>query len=244
MFGRPIYDFAMGDEASLRTVALRKRRVIEGYSGATAYVETSHAFLKSWANLAVEFFPRMKLVQLVRNPLAVAKSEAVREALVHRWRLPLRNYRGPDGKLYFRWSLTGREPIFSHFEDRPISRLQWYLVQWIEIENRAMRFLEQYSKASDCFTLHSPQELNEPAKLEGLLDFLHVDRPPHGLTLQGRKNRTPGVTATMNPQDDQELTEVVDALPPSYLAIFGRPPYTQWQWSARLARSGSPSATS
>src|SRR3990170_4623016 len=67
MFGRPIYDHAVGDEEAVRKVADRKRRVIEGYSGAAAYAETSHAFLKSWADLAVEFFPRMKLVHLVRN---------------------------------------------------------------------------------------------------------------------------------------------------------------------------------
>ena len=120
MFGRPIYDHAVGDEAAVRKLAERKRRVIEGYSGATGYAETSHAFLKSWADLAVEFFPRTKLVHLVRNPLSVAKSDGIREELIHRWRLPLRNYRGGDGKPYFRWALTGLEPIFS---DRKSTRL-------------------------------------------------------------------------------------------------------------------------
>ena len=52
--------------------------------------------------------------------------------------MPLRHYRGGDGKKYFRWALTGLEPIFSHLAGNPLSRFQWYVVQWIEIENRAM----------------------------------------------------------------------------------------------------------
>ena len=59
MFGRPIYDHAVGDTGAVRKLAERKRRVIERYSGAAAYVETSHAFLKSWADMAIELFPRM-----------------------------------------------------------------------------------------------------------------------------------------------------------------------------------------
>src|SRR6187401_1072633 len=128
MFGRPIYDHAVGDDAAVKKLAERKRRVIEGYSRTAGYAETSHAFLKSWADIAVEFFPRMKLVHLVRNPLSVAKSEAIREDLIHRWRMPLRNYRGGDGRQYFRWALTGLEPIFSHVAGKPLSRFQWYVV--------------------------------------------------------------------------------------------------------------------
>jgi len=90
MFGRPIYDHAVGDEAAVRKLAERKKRAIEGYSRTAGYAETSHAFLKSWADIAIEFFPQMKLVHLVRNPLSVAKSEAIREDIIHRWRLPLR----------------------------------------------------------------------------------------------------------------------------------------------------------
>ena len=63
-----------------------QRRVIAGYGRFAAYIETSHAFLKSWSGLAVEFFPRMKLVRLIRDPLSVAKSEAIREDLIRRWR--------------------------------------------------------------------------------------------------------------------------------------------------------------
>src|SRR5205085_10117672 len=133
----------------------RKRSIIER-CGAAAYVETSHAFLKSWPDLASEYFPQSKFVHLIREPLKVAKSEADREQLIQRLHVPLCHYHGSKGKKFFLWSLTGLEPIFQHFDVGQLSRLQWYVIQWIEIENRAMRFLVGFDKHADCFTLHSP----------------------------------------------------------------------------------------
>ncbi|MGI8979671.1 MAG: hypothetical protein ACR2FY_10620 [Pirellulaceae bacterium] len=234
MFGRPIYDHAVGDEAAVRKMAERKRRVIDGYSRAAAYAETSHAFLKSWADLAVEFFPKMKVVHLVRNPLSVAKSEAIREDLIHRWRLPLRNYHGGDGKPHFRWSLTGLEPIFDHFQEKKLSRLQWYVIQWIEIENRAMQFLQKHNKQRDCFTVHSPVELNDMAKVESLLEFLELPRRGKEVHLKGRKNRTPGVKTEITERDRAEFADVAGLLPTSYLEIFRQQPYSQWEWAKTL----------
>jgi hypothetical protein len=240
MFGRPIYDRTVGDDASLRRMAHKKRQAIQSYLSAAGYVETSHSFLKSWSDLAMEFFPQMKLVHLVRDPLAVAKSEAVREELIHRWRVPFRNYRGgDDGKSYFRWSLTGLEPIFADLQMERLSRFQWYVVQWIEIENRAMSFLARHGKQADCFPLHSPSELNDPARLQSLLEFLEVPRKAGALTLQGSKNRTPGVKTEITQRDEQELAEVVRQLPATYLEIFRRPPYRDWEWAARLAQRDS-----
>jgi hypothetical protein len=235
MFGRPIYDHAVGGETAVRKLAERKRRVIEGYSRAAGYAETSHAFLKSWADIAIEFFPQMKLVHLVRNPLSVAKSEAIRENLVHRWRLPLRNYRGGDGKQYFRWALTGLEPIFASLQGRKLSRFQWYIVQWIEIENRAVQFLQRHDKHRDCFTVHSPIELNDAAKMQSLLEFLELPRHGKELRLEGRKNRTPGANTEITQRDREEFAEIVALLPASYLDIFQQPPYGKWEWAKELS---------
>lgn len=234
MFGRPIYDHAVGDEAAVRKLAERKRRVIEGYSRSAGYVETSHAFLKSWADLAVEFFPQMKLVHLVRNPLSVAKSESIREDIIHRWRLPLRNYRGADGQPYFRWALTGLEPIFASIQGKTLSRFQWYVIQWIEIENRAMQFLQKHGKEPDCFTLHSPVEFNDVGKVQSLLEFLDFPRRQMAVQLKGSKNRTPGVKTEITQRDREEFAEVVSLLPASYLQIFQQLPYSQWEWAKEL----------
>ena len=237
MFGRPSYDHAVGDDAAVRKLAERKRRVIEGYLRAAGYAETSHVFLKSWVDIAIAFFPQMKLVHLVRNPLAVAKSEATREEIIHRWRLPLRNYRGGDGKRYFRWALTGLEPIFAPVQEKKLSRFQWYVIQWIEIENRAMQFLQKYAKQHDCFTLHSPIELNDAVKVNSLLEFLDLPRRGKEVQLKGSKNRTPGVKTEITQRDGEEFAEVVSLLPASYLDIFQQPPYCQWEWAKGLAKS-------
>src|SRR5262245_13682305 len=68
MFGRPIYDRAVGRHEPTRKLLARKQRIVNR-CGASVYVETSHAFLKSWCDLALEFFPHIKLVHLVRDPL-------------------------------------------------------------------------------------------------------------------------------------------------------------------------------
>jgi len=232
MFGRPIYDYAVGEKAYARKLLERKRKIIQR-CGAGVYVETSHAFLKSWSDLAPQYFPHLKLVHLVREPLKVAKSEAYREELLDWLHLPLRNYRGDDGRKYFRWALTGMEPIFQHFESAKLSRLQWYLVQWIEIENRAMRFLDQFGKHAECFTLHSPAELNDASRVQSLFDFLGLKLRTSQPILAGRQNRNWRPTVITD-EDRTQFGEVLQRMPPSYLEIFSREPYVQLPWIATL----------
>ena len=235
MFGRPIYDRAVGERDYTRRLVARKARII-ARCGQPAYVETSHAFLKSWSDLAAEYFPNLKLVHLVREPLKVAKSEAYRETWLHRLHLPLRNYRGGDGRKYFRWALTGLEPIFQHFERAQLTRLQWYLLQWIEIENRAMQFLAASGKQANCFTLHSPHELSDAGRVRELFEFLGLSLKHKTLDLRGRQNRNPRPTVITD-DDRRELADVVGRLPPEHLAIFQREPYVRFPWIESL-RSG------
>lgn len=235
MFGRPIYDYAVDDRRRSRQLVERKRQLIER-CGSSTYVETSHAFLKSWPDLATEFFPRLKLIHLVRDPLKVAKSEAVREDWIKRLRLPLCHYRGADGRRYFYWSLTGREPIFAQLAGRALTRLQWYLVQWIEIENRAMRFLDTNDKHGECCTLQSPDDLNNAQRVQSLLDFLQLGRRQASVVLAGRKNRNWRPTEITS-DDQRQLREVVQALPPTYLQIFCREPYRSWAMLDELRTS-------
>jgi len=58
-------------------LAIKQKR-IPSYD-ADAYIAISHAFLKSYYHLANEFFPKLKLIHLIRNPLYTEKSEANRE---------------------------------------------------------------------------------------------------------------------------------------------------------------------
>jgi len=250
MFGRPIYDRAVGDLDAVRSLAMRKLARIRR-CGAASYVETSHAFLKSWSDVAAELLPDLKLVRLVRDPLYVARSEANRHDLIDWLHLPLAYYRGGDGRRCFRWSLTGLEPIFqtlacaeSPFAERKptLSRFQWYALQWIEIENRAMRFLDDYGKHAECFTLHSPHDLNEPQRIGELLDFLQLKRRHSTIQIGGRRNRNPRPTVVTD-DDRRAFGEVVRLLPASYLAIFHRHPYAQLPWATLLQPAEPPAHT-
>jgi hypothetical protein len=232
MFGRPIYDRSVGDSQAIRRLLARKVRCIER-CGRAAYVETSHAFLKSWSDLAPELLSDLKLVHLIRDPLQVARSEANRHDLIDWLHLPLCSYRGGDGRKYFRWSLTGLEPIFQHFDLARLTRFQWYAVQWIEIENRAMQFLDRFGKQADCVTLHSPHELNDPQRVGELLDFLGVPRRRATIVIRGRHNRNPRPTVVTD-QDRDQFAAVVRNLPASHLAIFAGEPYTQFPWAELL----------
>ena len=238
MFGRPIYDHATGNLSAVRALLQRKANTIHRKHGA-AYIETSHAFLKSYYDVACDYFPQMKLIHLIRDPLKVAKSETNREAVIHRLRLPLRFYRGDDGQKYFRWSLTGKEPIFGACRLESPTRLQWYLLQWIEIENRAMRFLDQFEKHNDCFTLDSPSELNAPERIAEMFDFFGLERRPQ-LVLGIAKNRNPGRPTVISDEDREQLRQVIESLFPEYLAIFCKPPYTHFAWSKNLQSENSP----
>ncbi len=212
MFGRPIYDYALGNLDAVRAQVQLKARWI-GRQRAEAYAETSHALLKSWFEVAPEFFPQLRLVHLVRNVLEVAKSEANREELVHRWRVPFRYARGKDSFRFFRWALTGREPIYQQLAGIELSRFQWYVVQWIEIENRARRMLERFALGERCLLLHSPHDLNDPDQIGRLLDFLQLTRRPGPLAIGGRKNRTPGRRTVVTATDEEQARAVIGRLP-------------------------------
>lgn len=233
MFGRPIDDHTSGRQERTRQLLARKQRIVTGYKEGN-YVETSHAFLKSWYDLAPEYFPKSKFVHLIRDPLHVAKSEAYREAVIKRFRVPFCHYTGGDGQRYFLWSLNGREPIFQHFAEEQLTRFQWYVVQWIEIENRAIRFLDDFNKHAGCFTLHSPRELNESEKVKSLFNFLGLQTRDAEIHFEGRRNRNWRPTVITD-EDRREFAEVIQAMPERYLSIFRSEPFASLPWAKSLA---------
>jgi hypothetical protein len=159
LFGPAIYDAYAGRLDRIRSRLARKRDYIRRQH-TKVYLESSHAFLKSAYLAALEFFPDMRLVHLIRNPMLVAKSEAVREERRRRAHAPFHYYLGDDGERHFYWSLTMNEEIYWSFDRARLSLFQKYLIQWIEIENRAMGFLNQHRLHERCVTLHSPRYLN------------------------------------------------------------------------------------
>jgi len=233
LFGRAIYDAYAGRLERIRELLAKKRAYIDRLPG-NAYLESSHSFLKSAYVAALEFFPEMSLVHLIRDPLMVARSAAWREGWRRRLRVPFHYYVGDDGQRHFVWALTGNEEIFSCFQRERLTLFQWYLLEWIEIENRAMRFLEEHQLHDRCVTLHSPLDLNNAAKIQMMFDSLGLRAASLQLRLGGRKNRSLGYSYVRASEEERQYREVLERVPPQYLEIFSRSPYKDYFWAERL----------
>jgi hypothetical protein len=233
MFGRPVFDRATGDLHAVRSLLEQKRRAIERHQ-TRFYVETSNAFMLSAFDQAPEVFPELRFIHLLRDPLRVARSGANRYRLAERWRLPARRYRAPDGQRYFRWSLTGLEPIFARTPDVEPHSLAWYTLHWIEIENRIRRFTDAFGLHERTFTLQAPDDLSDRERLASMFDFLGVGRRHADIRLGRRQNRNPGVRTTITADDRRAYAQTIEKVPREYLAIFDSHPYVDREWSASL----------
>jgi hypothetical protein len=238
MFGKTIYWYQEGNIEKIRKRFLLKKKIVDRYNAAV-YIETNHAFLKSFSDVAMEAFPDMKLVHLVRNPLEVAKSQYNRPIWVGELEPgfspePFYTYRGGDGGKYCKWALTGKEKIFQDI-DIELTRYQKLLTQWIEIENRAMDFLEKYKKHNDCYTLDIPKDLNSEKKIREVFSFFGLEPKKPEIDFQGFKN--PGKAPTVvTSEDKKQLQELVNHIPECYLKIFQNKPYVQFEWAKMLVK--------
>lgn len=238
LFGPAIYDAFAGRWDRIRARLAKKRNYVEQLAE-SVYLESSHAFLKSAYVAALEFFPDMRLIHLIRNPLRVAHSETYREQWRRRVHAPFHFYKGDDRRRHFCWALTGNEPIFQHFRGMRISLFQWYLIQWIEIENRAMRFIDDHELHDRCFTLDCPTDLNNASRLKEMFAFFELPLVLHSRIVMGRpRNRSIGHRAVITAEHERQWQEVLQHLPPDYLEIFKRDPYRRLRSSARFLSNG------
>ena len=235
LLGPAVYDAYAGRLEKLRALLTKKRDYINQLDG-EVYVESSHAFLKSAYLVALEVFPEMRLLHLIRDPLKVAKSEAYREAWRRRVHAPFHYYKGDDGRRHFFWSLTGKEEIFQAFNDQRLSLFQWYLIQWVEIENRAMSFLGAHDLHSRCFTIHAPGDLNDPASVRSMFEFFGLTPTEPEVIIGGRKNKSLGIRTVITRQEVRDAGQVLCKIPARYLKTFHRKPYLDQSWSSPFLR--------
>lgn len=238
MFGPAIYDAYAGRFGKIRERLETKRCYIQKLPG-NVYFESSHAFLKSAHACALDFFPDLQLVHLIRNPIKVAASEAYRESWRRRVHAPFHFYKGDDGQRHFAWALTGNEEIFQNFRGKKLTLFQWYLVQWIEIENRAMNFLDKHGLHDRCFTLHSPRDLNDAVKIREMFAFLGVETRRRQILFGGRKNKSIGYSSTTEPEKENDFQFILEHLPEHYLKIFESSPYRDLPWSAPFKKTSN-----
>lgn len=235
LFGPAIYDAYAGRLDRIRVRLAKKRRYIERLRG-SFYLESSHAFLKSTHVAALDFFPELRLIHLVRDPRYVAKSEAWRQDWRRRIHAPFHFYLGDDHRRHFCWALTGNEEIFRHFNPEHLSLFQWYLIQWIEIENRAMRFLDGHNLRDRCFSLHC-SDLNDASKVQEMFDFFELPTAHKRILPGGSHNRLIGHRTIVTTEDERQCDEITRELPDRYFEIFRREPYNEFPWIAGLLGS-------
>jgi len=237
MFGKPIYWYQQGDIERIRQRFSLKKKLIKHYR-AQVYIETNHAFLKSFSDVALEAFPDAKLIHLIRNPLEVAKSQYHRPVWIGEpdslWFRLFHTYVGEDNKRYLDWTLTGNEQIFKDISLN-LTRYQQLLVQWIELENRAMHLLETYHKHCDYFALETPKDLNNEEKMLEMFSFFGITLKHHDIVFQGKKNIAK-IPTRVTTWDKHQLHELIDHTPARYLEIFHQNPYNSVAWGELLQK--------
>lgn len=240
MFGKPIYWYYKKQNDKIEELFKKKLEKINSLN-ARVYVETNHAFLKSFSDVSMKYFPDMKLIHPIRNPLNVAKSNFNKYEQLRKIFYPL-NYKSDDGKKYIKWTLTGNENIYKsfNFDNETIYKVsdrkkiyQYFLLEWIETENRAMQFLDKYKKHNDCFTLDVPKDLNNRKKLKQMFKFFDLELKNDEISFRGRKNKGGKKTVVIE-KDKKLLDEIVTNLPGKYLKIFQNKPYVDFEWGKML----------
>jgi len=237
MFGKPIYWYYQGRTEEIRKQFLFKKRKIDRYKR-DVYLESNHAFLKSYCDIAMEFFPDMKLIHLIRNPIKVAKSDSNKHFLQDKTHIPLQYYRGTEGTKHFRWALTGLEYIFKAVNINQPTLFQKYVIQWIEIENRAIKFLNIYKKHNDCYTLRVPEDINDHIKLLDMFNFFKLELKRKDIIIRGSRNKSI-IPTIITDEDRRQFREIINNIPNSYLEIFQNKPYEDIKWKSLLMKDHS-----
>ena len=236
LFGKPIAWNTLHNDRALLPVLERKCRFIAS-RGEPFYFESNHAFLKAFNRHAGALLNNPGFIHLVRNPLLVAKSEFVREQMIRKVHLPFADYTSDTGERLFRWALTGQEDLFQHYPptlNRPVSRFQFYVLQWLEIEHRAMQLIRDNHWQDRVFFIDVDVDLKREAVLKNMVDFFGLPHMPV-FNLDLRRNKTPFIGPTLiTEQDKLEFQAVVRNLPGSYKKLLQDKPYRDCSWFAEV----------
>jgi len=238
LFGKPIaWNTLHNDRALLPVLECKCRFIVS--RGEPFYFESNHAFLKVFNRHAGALLDNPGFIHLVRNPLLVAKSEYVREQMIRKVHLPFADYTSDTGGRLFRWALTGQEDLFQHFPptlSRPVSRFQFYVLQWLEIEHRAIQLIRDNHWQDRVFFIDVDVDLKREAVLKNMVNFFGLPHMPV-FNLDLRRNKTPFIGPTIiTEQDKQEFQAIVRNLPDGYKKLLQDKPYRDCSWFAEVNR--------
>jgi len=233
LFGQAIAWNTYQEDEKLLPLLQRKKDFITRVKK-PVYFESNHAFLKTCHRYAVRLVDQPGFIHLVRDPRYVAKSELIREQLICKIHLPFAYYRS-KGKHFFQWSLTGDEEIFYYYKGIKISRYQFYLLQWIEIEYRAMQLLINNNWQDKVFFIEVEKDLKNSSVLLEMLGFFGLESTHKELNLDLKTNKTPFIGRTqLSDKDLLEYEQVMVKLPQQYKSLFMRSPYKNCRWISTI----------
>jgi hypothetical protein len=226
MFGKAIYASSTGNMELLEKLFAKKKKRIESTKKGN-YFESNHAFLKSFANLAIQHYPDMKLVRVIRDPLMVAKSAVNKKKLTSLLPSVVTKYK--TDKKYWRWKFTGNEPVFERYKLNQLSEFQYYILEWFEVEYRAQQFLSNFNKESDCFTLYAPNDFSDRNKLKDMFAFFNINTKKEQILLPGKKNKN-HIKTRIKAKDLEAFKKVWYKLPVIYSELLKDPGYKPCPW--------------
>lgn len=234
LFGKPIAWNTQHNDCPLLPVLERKYRFIASRK-TPFYFESNHAFLKAFNRHAGTLLNNPGFIHLVRHPLRVAKSEYVRERMIRKLHAPFVDYTNDTGERLFRWALTGKEEVFRHYPVS-LSRFQFYVLQWMEIEHRAMQLIRDYHWQDRVFFIDVDVALKQEAVLKNMVDFFDLPHKPI-FNLDLYRNPTPFIgPIILTEQDKQEFQTIARDLPERYKMLLQSKPYRNCSWFAEVNR--------
>ena len=185
--------------------SLVKKRVhrverIKKRKKADTYIELSKFFIRSYCDETFKQLPEMGVLLLRRNPITNARSFS---------------NRSKD------FALDGVMPYFKKtcfpIDVNMLSTFQLYLWQWVEIELRYQRFVEQTNikKHKIFFT----EDLNDPEKVRKLFKYFDIQEIKPIVPLKPvNTNISQGKKATVITRKDKEqFIRFIDMIPPNIL---------------------------
>ena len=119
--------------------------------------------------------------------------------------------------------------MFQHYP-RTLSRFQFYLLQWLEIEHRAIQLIRDNQWQDRVFFIDVDIDLKREAVLKDMVRFFDL---PHQavFNLNLRRNKTPFMGSTIiTAQDRQEFRAIARDLPDAYKALLRAEPYRNCSW--------------
>jgi hypothetical protein len=194
--GDVLQEHLRGDSRRLRRLLQMRKlpNIYKAARGHRCYVETSHLFIFSYADMVFkEFGPRTQFIHLVRDRHAVARSFYKRgqDPRVDPW---LIRPDAPTNIIHID-QLNEQETAWDH----RYLRLLWY---WYEVQARSLAFAARHPQMPT--RVMRTEQLNDREHVAGLLAWLGLDLDPTILNRVGLKANASKGSAPQPPDDVDE----------------------------------------